>query len=206
MSGTRLAGRYIPEKCEIEIQPKSNGDAIRRTILHELAHHVMWHAGYRTRAHGWPFLAMELILSAKADCIDECPQAGILAKNALNWEPTAGLRLWHTHTYRAWEIFCDMEKEETWGQLSPEDAAHIIIESCGIAPHKRRLVFWRHSHYANTMGFPNFLRPIFLIFVVLAIASIVTGLGFLGRDISEEACVVALLGGLLTKLRAPEDI
>lgn len=131
-----LNGAYIREAEEIRIAPTlaELPHELKRTIVHELAHHIMYKSGYGRPAHGWPFLALELVLATWVGYDGDLVLLYVLNRNTLNWEPTASVRRWWRHAQKAIDVLQAGLNAKQWENTSPEAAASFILNQCPLSP------------------------------------------------------------------------
>lgn len=165
LSDQNLNGVYFYKKNEIRISSHlDTAQKIEKTIIHELAHHIIRQNGYRVSAHGWPFLTMEMFMAYKRN-IDYCY---VLNRNVNNWEPTAPLNIWWKHSEIALTLFTNIRSHEE--NLPDIDVlAKFIIEQCNLPLWMKYLSFHRHVHHTNTQGLVHFLWLIESIILIAAL-------------------------------------
>lgn len=207
LTSARLNGVYLPGAKEIRIAPALAEwpDELKRTIAHELAHHIMCENGYRRPAHGWPFLTLELVLATWIGYDGDLVALYVLNRNTLNWEPTAGVRRWWRHAQKAIDVLQDGIHAEQWGNRSPDAAATFILGHCSMPPFLRKVAFWRHSHYTDTQGLPRFLREISVpMWGIVILSLVVPALHFILNATVLAASVLLMLGTVLSAARQNE--
>ena len=218
LTAAKLNGLYLPHLAEIRITTTlaQQPEELRRTIVHELAHHIMYRNGYRVLAHGWPFLALEMTLALRANY----DHGFVLTRNAFNWEPTAGIRLWGHHALKAIRVFHNIATVGNLGDLPADTIARSVLSECHLHPWLKLIALRRHAHHANTQGLPLFMRDLGLVLagigVLLGAMHMLfvgrpyhtpgSGTGILAGPVMLLALAVVLTGFALSKLRANEFV
>lgn len=171
----QFSGLYVPEDNEIKIRDDLQQEPIENifpTIVHELAHHLMFISGYRTSGHGWQFLAAYALLLKRLgtddiQVIERCM--------VLNWPKWPRWHTWYKHLVKAQEVYlkvADHPDFQSYSAIQVADA--VLAESRKVHPILRPLYSFLLHRYHSIIGD---LRGHWFAFRLLAIACFICAYG-----------------------------
>lgn len=149
----QFSGLYVPDAKEIRIRDDHQQEPIENifpTLVHELAHHLMFSSGYRTSGHGWQFLAAYALLLNRLGTDDILVIEHCMIRN---WPKWPRWHTWYKHLVKAQEVYrkvVDYPDFQSYSAMQIADA--VLAEGRKTHPILRPFYSFLLNRYHSIIG------------------------------------------------------